>query len=395
MRPQVLLVFLTRFEESMAMLKGIAHYERTHQIWAAFHDDQARTETEPHWLRAKKWHGVISRHTTPGLVQVCAELKIPLVDLNDVPLFPGVPKIRPDNVGLGHLGAEHFLERGHRHFGFSGFSNYEWSCERRDGFVEALKLAGRECDVFDVSYPGDLTPVWDVAQISTLAGWLKRLPKPAGVMACMDLRAQQLISAAQASGILIPEEVAILGVNNDPIRCELAYPPLSSVAPNAFQSGYRAAELLAELLAGGKPASYDQRVEPMGVVARQSTDVLAIDDRSVAAALSYIRERASHGITVDEVVRHVYSSRSQLEKKFRRHLGRSPQAEIRRVQVDKIRQLLVETDFPLKKIAELTGFEHVEYMCVLFKRIIGDSPGIYRKKMQTVFPQSGARSSPS
>ena len=109
MRPQVLLVFLTRFEESMAMLKGVVHYERTHQIWAAFHDDQARAEIEPQWLRAKKWHGVISRHTTPGLVQVCAELKIPLIDLNDVPVYPGVPKIRPDNVALGHLGAEHFL----------------------------------------------------------------------------------------------------------------------------------------------------------------------------------------------------------------------------------------------------------------------------------------------
>jgi len=383
----VLLVFLTRFEESMAMLKGIANYERTHQLWAAFHDDQARAETEPHWLRSKKWHGVISRHTTPGLVKVCAELKIPLVDLNDIPPYPGVPKIRPDNVSLGHLGAEHFLERGHRRFGFAGFSNDGWSCERRDGFVEALRLAGRECDVFDVNYPGDLTPVWDVEQITALAGWLKRIPKPAGIMACMDLRAQQIISAAQESGILVPEEIAVLGVNNDPIRCELTYPPLSSVVPNAFQSGYRAAEVLAEMLAGRKPKNYDQRIEPFGVVTRPSTDALAIDDRNVAAALSFIRQHAYQGITVDEVVRHAHASRSQLEKKFRQHLGRSPQAEIRRVQVGKIRQLLIETDFPLKKIAELTGFEHVEYMCVLFKRLTGDSPGIYRKKMQSKVAQ--------
>jgi LacI family transcriptional regulator len=383
----VLLVFLTRFEESIAMLKGIVHYELTHQLWAAFHDDQARAETEPHWLRSKKWHGVISRHTTPGLVQVCAELKIPLVDLNDIDLYPGVPKIRPDNVGLGHLGAEHFLERGHQHFGFAGFSNNGWSCERRDGFVEALKLAGRDCDVFDVNYPGDLTPVWDVEQITSLAGWLKRLPKPAGVMGCMDLRAQQIVSAAQVSNILVPEEVAILGVNNDPIRCEMTYPPLSSVAPNAFQSGYRAAEVLADMLAGRRPKSFDQRIEPIGVVTRPSTDVLAIDDRNVATALSFIRERACHGITVEQVIKHAYASRSQLEKKFRHYLGRSPQAEIRRVQVDKIRQLLFETDFPLKKIAELTGFEHVEYMCVLFKRLTGDSPGTYRKKMQSKIAQ--------
>ncbi|HET7534979.1 MAG TPA: XylR family transcriptional regulator [Candidatus Didemnitutus sp.] len=382
MRPQVLLVFLTRFEECTAMLKGIAHYERTHQLWRAFHDDEARAETDPRWLRSKKWNGVISRHTTPALVQTCAELKLPLVDLNDTVPFPGVPKVRPDNVGIGHLGAEHFIERGYRSFGFCGFNNNGWACERRDGFVEALRLAGHECDVFDVNYPGDLTPFWDAEQIAELATWLKRLPKPAGVMACHDMRALQIISAAQASGMLVPEEVAVLGANNDTIRCELAYPPLSSVSPNAFQSGYCAADVLAGMLAGHKTKDLDRRIEPLGVITRPSTDVLAIEDKNVATALSFIRERACQGITVEQVLKHAFASRSQLEKKFRRHLGRSPQAEIRRVQVAKIRQLLLETDFPLKRIAELTGFEHVEYMCVVFKRLTGDSPGGYRKKMQ-------------
>ncbi|HVZ64654.1 MAG TPA: XylR family transcriptional regulator [Lacunisphaera sp.] len=383
MRPQVLLVFLTRFEESMSMLKGIAHYERTHQLWAAFHDDQARAESDPRWLQDKTWHGVISRHTTPGLVYMCDRLKIPLVDVNDVPPFPGVPKIRPDNVAIGHLGAEHFLERGYQHFGFTCFSNDAWSCERRDGFVEALRLAGRSCDVFEVNYPGDLTPVWDVEQIVSLADWLQRLPKPVGVMACFDLRAQQLIAAAHLHNILVPEEVAILGANNDPIRCELSYPPLSSVAPNAYQSGYQAAATLALMMDGQKPSSLDVRIEPIGVVTRPSTDVLAIDDRSVATALSHIRQRACLGVSVDEIARLTSASRSQLEKKFRRYLGRSPQAEIRRVQVAKIKLLLQETDYPLKRIAEMTGFEHLEYMCVLFKRLTGDSPGSYRKKMQS------------
>jgi LacI family transcriptional regulator len=363
----VLLVFLTRFEECMAMLKGIAHYERTHQLWRAFHDDEARAETDPRWLRSKKWHGVISRHTTPALVQTCAELKLPLVDLNDSAPFPGVPKVRPDN---------------YRSFGFCGFGNNGWACERRDGYVEALRLAGHECDIFDVNYPGDLTPFWDAEQIAAIAAWLKRLPKPVGIMTCHDMRALQVVSAAQNSGLLVPEEVAVLGANNDTIRCDLAYPPLSSVCPNAFQSGYCAADTLAEMIAGRKPQTLDRRIEPLGVVTRPSTDVLAIEDKNVATALSFIRERACQGITVDQVLKHAFASRSQLEKKFRRHLGRSPQAEIRRVQVAKIRQLLLETDFPLKRIAELTGFEHVEYMCVVFKRLTGDSPGVYRKKMQ-------------
>jgi LacI family transcriptional regulator len=373
---------MTRFEECTAMLKGISHYERSHRPWAAFLDDEARAENDPHWLRKKKWHGVISRHTTPALVQICAELKLPLVDLNDTPLFPGVPKIRPDNVGMGHRGAEHFIERGYRHYGFCGFINEGWSRERRDGFIEGLTLVGHTCNVFDVEYPGDLTPVWDAKQIALLGAWLRRLPKPVAIMACGDMRALQVIGAAQNTGLLVPEEVAVLGANNDTIRCDLAYPPLSSVAPNAFQSGYHAAELLDGLMHGRKCEETDIRIEPVGVAERHSTDILAIDDKNVAAALSFIREHACHGLTVEQVLRPSFASRSQLEKKFRRCLGRSPQAEIRRVQVAKIRQLLIETNFPLKKVAELTGFEYVEYMCVVFKRLIGESPGSFRKKNQ-------------
>jgi LacI family transcriptional regulator len=382
-KPHVLLVFMTRFEECAAMLKGIAQYERSHRPWAAFLDDEALAETSEQWLRSKKWHGVISRHTTPALMKICAELKLPLVDLNDTEPFPGVPKIRPDNVSIGHVGAEHLLERGFRHFGFCGFNDQGWSSERRDGFVEALSLAGHRCDLLEVEQPEDVTPFWDAKQIPVLSGWLKRLPKPAAVMACNDLRALQIVSAAQAAGLLVPEEVAVLGANNDTIRCELAEPPLSSVATNAFQSGYQAAEKLALMMAGREPEDLNRRVEPLGVITRQSTDILAMGDKNVAAAVSYIREHACHGISVEDVLKHAFASRSQLEKKFRRFIGRSPQAEIRRVQVEKIRQLLFETDFPLKKIAELTGFEHVEYMCVVFKRLTSDSPGSYRKKVQT------------
>lgn len=364
------------------MLKGIAQFERSHRPWAAFLDDEARAETDPHWLRSKKWHGVISRHTTPALVQGCAELGLPLVDLNDTAPTHGVPKIRPDNIAIGHLGAEHLLERGFRHFAYCGFTELGWSAERRDGFLEALALAGHSCEVLDVEYPMGMTPFWDAKQITALSAWLRRLPKPVAIMACNDMRALQVASAAHAAGLLVPEEIAVLGANNDPIRCELAEPPLSSVATNTFQSGYQAAEQLAEMMAGKRPTVLDRRIEPIGVVTRQSTDILAMGDKNVAAAVSYIREHACHGITVEKVLQQAFASRSQLEKKFRRYIGRSPQAEIRRVQVEKIRQLLLETDFPLKKIAELAGFEHVEYMCVVFKRLTGDSPGSYRKKVQ-------------
>lgn len=387
MRPDVLLVFNTRFEECTLMLKGIAHYERSHAHWASFLDDEMRSEADQRWLSSKKWSGVISRHTTPKLIHACASRKIPIVDLNDTAPFPGIPKIRPDNITMGHMGAEHLIERGFRSLAYCGFRNEGWSRERRDGFAEAAKLAGHQCQSFEVDYPGNLDPAWDDEQIAELKTWLQGLEKPIGVMACNDMRALQLISAAHLAGLLVPEEVAILGANNDSTRCELAYPSLSSVNANPFQSGYLAAEMLDLLMKGERPRIIDVRIDPLGVVTRQSTDLLAIADRSMAAALAFIRENACQGISVEQVIEHAAASRSLLEKKFRQHLGRSPHAEIRRVQVAKIKQLLFETDFPLKKIADLTGFEHVEYMCVLFKRSTGSSPGEYRKKHQ---PQTHA-----
>lgn len=382
MRPQVLLVFMTLLEESTQMLKGIALYTRSHRAWQSFLDDEARTCSDPHWLQGRPWSGVISRHTTPQMVAECARLRIPLVDLSDDEPHPDVPKIRPDNGAIGHLGAEHFSERGFRQLAFSGFGNCLWARERRDGFLEAARLDGREVSVLDVDYPGTLTPEWDEVQITTLTQWLNSLPKPIGVMACNDMRALQVIAAAQRAQLLVPEQVAILGANNDAIRCELSYPPLSSVATDPFQSGYLAAEMLDRRLRGVSVEQPYVRVDPRGVVTRHSTDVLAVDDRNVAAALSYIREHACDGITVDQVLKHAAASRSQLEKKFRRFLGRSPQAEIRRVQIERIRRLLVETDYPLKKLAELTGFEHVEYMSVVFKRITALTPGEFRRRHQ-------------
>lgn len=383
-RPEVLLIFSMSYEDATSCLQGISHYERSHRPWAAFLDDEARAESEERWLRNKPWDGVISRHTSPTLCATCAELKIPLVDLDDTPPHTGVPKIRPDNVVIGHLGAEHYLERGFHNFGFAGFANNGWACERRDGFVEALRLAGQKCEVLDVEWPGNLTPFWDESQTTVLAGWLRHLPKPVAVMACNDLRALQIIAAAHNAGFMVPEEVAVLGANNDSVRCDLSYPPLSSVAANPFQIGYAAAECLDQLMERRPPPSMDLRIDPVGVATRHSTDVLAISDRNVAAALSYIREHACRGTTVDAVLKHAAASRSQLEKKFRRYLGRSPQSEIRRVQVARIKQLLVETDFPLKKIADLTGYEHVEYLSVVFKRFTGETPGSYRKKRQSI-----------
>ncbi len=365
------------------MLRGIAKFQATHQPWAAYLDDQAQTEANPGWLASRQWDGVISRHTSRRLAAECRRLQIPLVDLNDEPAQPDSHKIRPDNVAIGHMGAEHFIERGYRHFGFCGYSNEQWSMERRRGFVEGVTLAGFSCSLLENKYPGASTPDWNQEQVLQIAAWLADLPKPLAIMGCHDMHAAQVLEGCHLAQASVPEEVAVLGANDDATRCELSHPPLSSVATNSFLSGYSAAELLDQLMAGRKVRPAESLIEPIRVVVRNSTDTLAIDDRTVTEALGYIRDNACLGISVSNVVDQVAASRSQLEKKFRQYLGRSPQAEIRQVQLGKTKQLLHETDFPLKKIAELVGFEHPEYLSVVFKRVTKLSPGAYRRLAQT------------
>lgn len=347
-------------------------------------------ESDSSWLRSQKWHGVITHHATDFLIDACSKLLLPLVDLGDGPAGREVSKIRPDNIAVGHVGAEFFMDRKFRNFGFCGYSNLSRSTERRDGFVEALELAGNRCEVFEAEHPGDVTPSWELRQTRLLSGWLRTLREETAVMACDDLCAQYVIRAAHMAGLMVPEKISVLGANNDTMQCELTEPSISSVAINAFEAGRRAAEALDQMISCERPFVVDLRVEPQGVVTRKSTDVLAMRDKNVAMALNYIREHACKGITVDQVLERVFMSRSQLEHKFRRFVGRSPQVEIRRAQVAKISELLSDTDLPLKEIAEQTGFVHVEYLCVVFKRITGETPGQFRARTAQRFAQPWA-----
>ncbi|MBK8479407.1 MAG: substrate-binding domain-containing protein [Opitutaceae bacterium] len=326
------------------------------------------------------WDGVISQHPSAALGAACAERGLPLVALDDGPPDVTASRIRPDHGALGAMGAEYLLELGLRSFAFAGRDGAGSAGARAHGFVEALRLAGHNAVVSTaVSAAADVAE-GGLAEVPELARWLRGLPKPVGVMACDDRRATQVLEAARVASCLVPEEIAVLGADNDGVLCELATPTLSSVDPGLFQLGYRAAEHLAQRRAGHAAGACDLRLDPAGVVARRSTAALAIPDRAVAAAARYIAAHACEGLTVAEVVPHAAVSRSQLEKKFRQYLGRSPQAEIRRVQVARIRQLLVETDLPLKGIAGQTGFAYMEYMCVVFRRLTGETPGAYRRR---------------
>ena len=379
-RPEVMLIVETSMIYGREVLRGINRYVVTHQPWSLSLEPQDLMVAPPAWLDS--WDGgVISRSTTPRLAERLQHLEIPTVDLTDIYAHTPFPHIWTDHHQVGRLAAAHLLERGFRHFAFCAFANHEWSNRRYGGFREAIEQAGLACAYNESPWATSGNYSWEEQQ-ERLGAWILSLPRPVGVMACNDRRGQQVLDACRRIEVAVPEEVAVIGVDNDELLCDLCDPPLSSVVPNAERVGYEAAALLDRLMRGESLDESEWLIEPLGIITRQSTDVLAIDDRQVASAVRFIREHACEGIGVDDVLRHVPLSRSVLERRFRKYLKRSPQIEIRSVQLKRVKQLLAETDLPLERIATLAGFEHPEYMSVVFKRETGQTPGQYRRATQ-------------
>ncbi len=381
-RPRVAVIVETSVVYGRRIHLGIAHYVRSHRPWSIFLEQRELGASPPTWLKRHRWDGIISRPTDRRLAAMFRAMGVQVVDLNDLHDDLGLPRIHSDDAAIGRLAAQHLLERGFRHFAFCGFTGERWSVERREGCLAALREAGCTCAIHESYWRGPLAQTWDREQ-DRIARWVARLPKPLGIVACNDLRGHHALDACGRAGLAVPEEVAVIGVDDDELLCEMCDPPLSTVVPGAERIGYEAAELLDRLMTGTSCPTTERLIEPLGVVTRQSTDVLAIPDADVAAAVRFIRERACEGIRVADVLRHIPLSRSLLERRFRRYLGRSPQAEIRLVQVKRAKQLLAETDLPLRTIADLSGFEHVEYLCVVFKRLTSQNPGAYRKAVRS------------
>jgi LacI family transcriptional regulator len=378
-RPRVALIVEMSGVYGRQILEGITQYQRSHRPWSVFLEQRELRAPPPPWLLRRPWDGIICRSTTSALARAFLRRSIPAVDLNDLHGGLGLPRIWSDMRAIGRVGAAHLLERGFRHFAFCGFSGETWSDGRRDGFCEAVGEAGFDCAVYQSPWHGRHVPAWDKDQ-QRLVAWLRSLSKPLGLMACNDVRGQQVLNACHMADVHVPEEIAVVGVDNEQVLCELCDPPMSSVEPNPERIGYEAAALLDRLMAGEKVSASEMLIPPLGVVARQSSDITRIDDPDVAAALTFIRQNACNGASVEQVVAHVAVSRSILERRFRKHVGHSPQTEIRQVQLKRVQQLLVETDLSLEAIARLAGYVHPEYMSVVFKRLIGATPGQYREQ---------------
>jgi len=360
------------------LLQGIVHYARENHPWSFHVMEQGRAQDPPAWLAGWDGDGIIARIETARIAQAVRRTKLPVVDLSAARLVPALPWVETDDIAIARLGFAHLRERGFKHFAYCGDARFNWSRWREVEFGRLARAAGHEPQVYS---PNGARAGLAVEQ-RALGEWLKQLPKPVGIMACYDIRGQQVLNACRRAGLAVPDDVAVLGVDNDELLCELAAPPLSSVMPNTHRTGYEAAQLLDRLMAGEKVAPRAHLIGPTGVAARQSTDVLAIDDREIVRAVQFIREHASTGINVGDVLAAVHLSRRVLEQRFRRLLGRTPHEEILQARLGRVRQLLAETDLPLYLIAGRTGFEHVEYLSVTFKRELGLTPRQFRERIR-------------
>jgi LacI family transcriptional regulator len=365
------------------VLRGIAIYARTDANWSIYQEERALGDPPPKWLRNWPGDGIIARADTKQLASEIRRLKLPTVDLSGLFPLPGVPVIDTDDRGVVRMACEHLLERGFRSFAFCGFAGAGYSERRKTLAIEYLGQAGITVSICETPHKRlastSRIESRGVLHEQQLGDWLVGLHTPTALLACNDIRAQQVLSVCRERGVHVPDEVAVMGVDNDEVVCELADPPLSSVENDTVRIGHEAAALLTRMIDGNAPPQPRQVIEPLGVVIRRSTDVLAVDDKAVAAALRFIHDHACDGIGVPDIVKHLPVSRSTLERRFLRAVGKSPKAEINRVRIERIKQLLVDTEYKLAVVARMTGFMHAEYMSALFKESTGLTPGKYRK----------------
>lgn len=375
----VALLIETSNAYARGLLGGIVSYIHQHEPWSVYLPEQERGARPPNWLKNWQGDGMIVRIETDAIASVVRKLKIPIIDVSAARKVPNIPWVETDDEAIASLAADHFLERGFENFAFCGEPDFNWSNWREDAFGKRLLSHGHTCHSFHASSRRHKNFSIN-RERNRLRRWIQSLPRPVGIFACYDIKAQQILDVCRETNVKVPEEVALLGVDNDELLCNLCTPPLTSIIPAAHRTGREAARLL-DVLMNGKTIEHEANlIQPLGIATRKSTDVLAIDDQDVVAAVHFIRDHACEGINVQDVLKHVPLSRRVLESRFQSVIGRTPHQEIIRRRIDRIRQLLVDTDLTLASIARRTGFRNEEYLNVAFRRSMDIPPGQYRSE---------------
>ena len=379
-QPRVALIVETSKVYGREILLGISRYLNLHGPWSIFAQERGQNEPDPPWLASWKGDGIITRSLDFALCRRARRRGIPVVSVRHLLNEPEFPTVFPDQTLIGRRIAHHLISRGFKHFGYCGVAgNKQWERLRFRAFAGCVEAAGGTWAEYKPSYVTDATQNWEQEQKDMIA-WLKSLPKPVGIMTAHDARGVQVLDACRRAGLAVPDIVAVVSVDNDPVLCELANPPLSSLDQNAQKLGYEAAALLHRMMKGEKIQPQNHFFEPGEVVARQSSDVIAVRDTNVSKAIRFIRENACREIDGLAIARAAGQSRRALEKKFRATTGRTPMEEVHEIRLRRMKQLLAETDYILPLIAEQSGFAYHEYMSRFFKKQTGMTPGEYRRK---------------
>jgi LacI family transcriptional regulator len=375
--PRIAVLVDTSTDWGRRLIRGIVSFSRNHGPWdlwvqASSQDEQPRLP--PRW----SGDGIIARVADHPTARHVAATQVPVVNVSGVELR-GVNfcRVTTDLRATGRLAAVHLLECGLKNFAYGAMPRLSYVQQQYQGFAETLQQAGHKCMSYQPSFQSNNQKAW-AAQVRELAQWLKSLPKPAGILTWGTTLGRQLIEICPQVGLHVPEDLAILGGDYDELLCETCIPSMSGIAVPSQQVGHEAAQQLDRLMRGEPAASNEILIEPQGVVARHSTDVLAIEDDSLAGAIRYIRDHASAPLEVEDVVREVAISRRRLERGFRKILGRSPADEIRRRRIERAKYLLTETTMQVPEVAAAAGFGCSTYFAYIFKREVGQSPLKYR-----------------
>ncbi|MFZ2639745.1 MAG: DNA-binding transcriptional regulator [Verrucomicrobiia bacterium] len=360
------------------LLQGILDYAREHGGWV-FTRMPERLNPSIDWLAHWQGDGAFAVITTAADAKIARSLRMPVVNLTAHLGETGAPTVMVDHEAIGRLAARHLIERRFQRFGYYGARGMYYSRLRRAGFVGAVERAAGACKVLEVTAAITARHDWRREQES-LDEWLRTLQSPVGIMASTDLRASMVTEACARLRLRVPEDVAVIGVDNDPVVCEFSHPPLSSVSRNDAEVGRQAAALLDRLMRGAPPPKRPILVAPDSVVARRSTETLAIEDPHVAAAVRYIRGHLHERFGVERILGLSAVSRRRLEHRFRRSLGCTPYALISQLRVERARQLLAgPKKRTLSEIATACGFSELRRFRLVFHRLTGTTPAHFRK----------------
>lgn len=384
--PRVALLIESSRTYGRGILRGIARYAHLFGPWSFFTVERDLHGGIPRELSNWRGDGIIARIEDRPMAARLRKLGCPVVDVLGQKKFNLIPSFDTDAAEVARMSVDFFLRAGFQHFAFIGYPGIPFSDARQAAFTRLL--AERKHAV--LVPPGIQRAISQnhiqaieskgIGAETIIARWLREQPHPLAVLACNDVRAQQVLNGCREHGLRVPEQVAVMGVDNDDVLCSLCEPPLSSIEPDTDRIGYEAAELLAGLMEKRQAVRAAAHIPPARLIERASTDVVASDDPITVQAVRFIRSHVNRGIAVKDVLAHVGRSRTDLEQRFRRAFNSSVRREILRHRLERARTLLWETSFNLNKIAQQTGFSSAGHFCRLFQQQYRQSPTAYRQQ---------------